>query len=132
MLGDTITVTLGGTGGTARTLTKINQDQYSSEYLGKSATDELRMKVRHSTQNPPAGAAPQGALAPPVKLDRHNVQIEQRVFPTASFPNGFFRSASLTVLNSASDDEQQVSNVGDALALWASDANFAKLNGWES
>lgn len=33
----------------AKALVRINQDQYSSEYLLRSSTDEFRLKIRNSS-----------------------------------------------------------------------------------
>lgn len=123
MLGETLTVTLDGTGGTAVVLSRINQDKYASEYLAKRALDELRVRVKHSKDTVKAGSQ---------AFDRHVVTFEQFVFPTVDKPLGITRSVTLTVRNSPSDLEADVTNLGEAMTLWASDANLTKLFGWES
>lgn len=123
MLGDTLTVTLDGSGGTAVVTNKINQDSYTAEYLKKRTTDEIRVRVRHSKDTVRAGSQP---------FDRHVVTFEQFLYPTEAKPLGVLRSISLTIRNDPSDDEAGVTDLGEALTFWASDANLTKLFGWES
>lgn len=123
MLGDTLTVTLDGSGGTAVVLNKINQDTYSSEYLKKRTDDEIRVRIKHSKDTVKAGAQ---------AFDRHVVTFEQFSFPTVDKPLGVMRSATLTIRNSPSDAEATVTDLGEALAFWAADTNLTKLFGWES
>lgn len=75
MLGDTLTILAGGPGGSSNVLKKINQDQYASEYLLRVATGEVRMKVRHSTENSINGASP---------MNRHNVEFTRLYFADGS------------------------------------------------
>lgn len=56
-------------GGGSKTLVKINQDTYSSEYYLRESTAEYRMKIRH-TKSTSGGQA----------LDRHNVEITKVTF----------------------------------------------------
>lgn len=123
MLGDTLTVTLDGSGGTAVVCSKINQDAYSSEYLKKRTSDEVRVKVRHIKETVKAGATP---------VDRHILTFTQFVYPTEAKPLGVTREATLTIRNDPSDTEADVTDLGEALTFWATDANLTKLFGWES
>lgn len=123
MLGDTLTVTLGGSGGTAVVTSKINQDGYSAEYLKKEALYELSVTVRHSKE-----AARSGQQA----FDRHNVLFEQFVYPTEARPLGTRRQVYVVIRNDPADTEADVTNLGEALAFWLSGANLTKLFGWES
>lgn len=122
MLGDTLTVTVGGSGGTARICSKINQDSYSSEYLNRLTTDEIRVKIRHSIE---AGSATKP------KMDRHNVEFTQTVFATSTVPERI-RQCYIVVRNSSADDAALVSDMGESLSFWLTQANFLKIIGWES
>lgn len=123
MLGDTLTVTYDGSGGTAVVCSKINQDAYTAEYLKKGTLDETRVKVRHLKETVKAGSQP---------FDRHIVTFTQYVYPTEAKPLGVTREVSLTIRNDPSDTEASVTDLGEALTFWATDANLAKLFGWES
>lgn len=61
-----------------KTLNRIRDDGYSSEYLLRTATEEFRMNVRHSnsikkTSNPLLRG-----------VDRHNIEVVHRIFATAT------------------------------------------------
>lgn len=122
MLGDTLTFTLGGSGGTAKVLSKINQDSYSSEYLLRSSTDEIRARVRHSKE---------GAKNGKPAVDRHNVELTQTVFATVSAPE-YVRQCYVVLRTQIGDDLALNVDVGQALAFFMTEANLVKLTGWES
>jgi hypothetical protein len=72
--GATLTVTVNSV---AKVLNRINQDNYGSEYYLRSATDEYRMKIRHSKE-----ATQSDGRA----FDRHNVELTHTVFATSTDP----------------------------------------------
>lgn len=59
--------------GNNKSLPKINQDNYGSEYYLRSATDEYRVRIRHSEE---------AAQKNGTKFDRHNVELTFTVFST--------------------------------------------------
>jgi len=122
MFGDSITINLGGAGGTARVLKKINQDNYSAEYLHRNSTDEVRMKVRHTTETSKNGKAP---------LDRHNVVLSQTVFATL-VDEELFREFYFVFRATPGDTEADVVDLAEGLAEWQVSANLIALLGWES
>lgn len=122
MLGDSITINLGGSGGTARTLNKINQDKYSAEYLERTATDQLRMYVRHTTEKSKDGAKP---------LDRHNVEFTQTIFATADDPE-IVRNYYFVFRHQVDDVEADAIDVAEGLIEWQDATNLGKLYGWQS
>lgn len=123
MLGETLTVTLDGSGGTAVVASRIKEADYTSEYLKKRTNDEIRVRIKHSSDAVKAGTQ---------KFDRHNVTFEQYVYPTEAKPLGVVRQATLIIRNDPTDDEAAVTDLAEALMFWASDANLTKLFGWES
>jgi hypothetical protein len=56
----------------SKTLVKVNQDAYSSEYYLRESLAEYRMKIRH-TKSTVNGLA----------VDRHNVEVTQVTFAVA-------------------------------------------------
>lgn len=62
-------------GGGSKTLVKINQDKYQSEYYLRETLAEYRMLIRHSQPGVPAGS---------LSVDRHNVEISQTTFAVAN------------------------------------------------
>lgn len=123
MLGETLTVTLDGSGGTAVVTSRIKEADYTSEYLKKRTSDEIRVRIKHSKDAVKAGTQ---------LFDRHNVTFEQYVYPTEAKPLGVLRQATLIIRNDPTDDEAAVTDLAEALMFWASDANLTKLYGWES
>jgi hypothetical protein len=70
MLGNTLTVTIGGA---PVVLTKINQDSYASEYLYRDSDEEFTARIRHTKVS-------KGG----VSYDRHNFELRHKVFATSS------------------------------------------------
>jgi len=68
MFANTLTLTVNGT---PRTLTRVNQDNYGSEYKVKNSVEAISMKIRHSTDN-------QGGR----RFARHNVYVEWVLYGT--------------------------------------------------
>lgn len=68
--GSTLTLTINAV---AKVLNKINQDNYGSEYYLRSATDEYRVRIRHSKEAP----LPDGR-----RFDRHNIEVTWTVYAT--------------------------------------------------
>jgi hypothetical protein len=122
MFGDTLTVTLDGSGGTARVCSKINQDAYSSEYLNRISTDEIRVRIRHSKEAAKAGQS--------YPMERHNVEFTQTVFATPTAEEKV-RQIYVVIRNRADDALVDVTNLAEALPFWLTDANLDKLNIWE-
>jgi hypothetical protein len=123
MLGDTLTITHGGSGGSAKVLKQINQDGYSSEYFLNDGTDRWRAIVRHAKEAPRNGGLP---------YDRHTVIFRAEYGDgTTDNPYGI-QEAILTIRLAPSDTPANVSNLVEGLAYWASEANILKIIGWES
>jgi hypothetical protein len=123
MIGDTLTVTLSGSGGTAVVTSKINQDGYGSEYLKKRTNDEIRVRIRHSTERPQSDGR---------VFERHNFEITQTVYPTEAIPAGRIRQVYAVIRDEKSDTVADVTDLAEALSYWLDASNSAKLVGWES
>jgi hypothetical protein len=123
MFGDTITITLDGSGGVARVCNKINQDSYSAEYLNRISTDELRVKIRHQKESLKNGDT--------YPIERHNVLVTQVVFPTLTVPERF-REVSFTIRNRPDDPVLGITDLGEGLTFFLTDTNLDKLYIWES
>jgi hypothetical protein len=125
-LGTTLTITLDGSGGTAKVLPLINQDGYSSEYFLDDTTVTYRAKVRHSKDSVKAGTQ---------NFDRHTVTFSRFVKPTSAIPLGSLCEVSFTLRRDpdlgVSADEIDLS---EAMSFYMVKAGgiAAKLIGWES
>ncbi len=125
MLGSTLTITLDGSGGTAKSLPLINQDGYSSEYFLDDGTVTYRAKVRHSRDTVKAGTQP---------YDRHTVTFTRFVKPTGSLPLGSNTEVSFTIRTDPAGVASDIIDVSEAMSFYMVKAGgiAAKLLGWES
>lgn len=125
MLGTTFTITLGGSGGTAKVLPLINQDGYSSEYYLDEALCWYRVKVRHLTESVKTGSQP---------FTRHIVTMQRFLKPTETVPDGRLFEVIFTIRADPSDVAADIVGVTDAMAFnWVHGNGFAtKILGWES
>lgn len=125
MLGTSLTLTLDGSGGTAKVLPLINQDGYSSEYFLDDTTVTYRAKVRHSRDTVKAGAQP---------FDRHTVTFSRFLKPTEAIPLGSLSEISFTVRSDPNGTASDIIDVSEAMSFYMVKAGgiAAKLLGWES
>jgi hypothetical protein len=125
MLGTTFTITLDGSGGTAKVLPLINQDGYSAEYFLDEGLVTYRAQVRHSRDTVKAGAQP---------YDRHTVTFTRFVKPTTTVPLGSSAQIIFTLRvdpNGVSADQIDLSEAMSFFMVKAGGV-AAKLMGWES
>lgn len=67
--------------GVTKSLKRIADNGYTSEYMLRSATDEYRCYIRHSV------VKPKKVLAPLYRdVERHNMEWVHRVFATSTTP----------------------------------------------
>lgn len=123
MFADPTTVTIDAV---ANDLVRINQDQYSSEYLLRSATDEIRLRIRNTSYLDKRRN---------VMIDRHNVELIQTIFPVAPATLSVIRKSYVVVENQQGDtlDDPVLHTAGLLAWLTAStNANLTKLMNFES
>lgn len=113
-----------------KTLKKINQDKYSSEYLLRSSTDELRLVIRNTSYLDKKRG---------VNIDRHNCELTQTVFPVAPATLSTVRKCYTVIENQQGDTLTDPTNVASALLCWltivsgvVTNANITKLMNFES
>lgn len=124
MLGTSLTVTLDGSGGTAKVLPLINQDGYSSEYYLDEGLITYRAKVRHSRDTVKAGSQ---------AFDRHTVTFSRYVKPAGTVP-GSLSEVTYTIRNDPAGVSSDIIDLSEAMSFYMVKAgNVAqKLLGWES
>jgi len=125
MLGTSLTVTLDGSGGTAKVLPLINQDGYSSEYFLDEGLVTYRAKVRHSRDTVKVGTQP---------FDRHTVTFTRFVKPTSTLLLGSQTEVSFTIRTDPNGVSADIIDVSEAMSFYMVKAGgiAAKLLGWES
>lgn len=125
MLGTTLTITLDGSGGTAKILPLVNQDGYSSEYYLDEGLVTYRAKVRHSRDTVKAGTQP---------FDRHTVTFTKFVKPVAPDTLGSQSEISFTLRTDPNGAQADQIDLSEAMSFYMVKAGgiAAKLLGWES
>lgn len=125
MLGTTLTITLDGSGGTAKILPLVNQDGYSSEYYLDEGLVTYRAKVRHSRDTVKAGTQP---------FDRHTVTFTKFVKPVAPATLGSQSEISFTLRTDPNGTQADQIDLSEAMSFYMVKAGgiAAKLLGWES
>lgn len=125
MLGSSLTVTLDGSGGTAKTLPLINQDGYGAEYYLDDTTVTYRAKVRHSRDSVKAGTQ---------AFDRHSVTFTRFVKPTEAIPLGSTSEVIFTIRTDPNGVPSDIIDLSEAMSFYMVKAGgiAAKLLGWES
>jgi len=107
----------------AKNLVRINQDGYSSEYLLRSALDEIRLNIRNSSRTDSKRG---------VVIERHNAEIIQTVFPVAPSTTSFVRKAYVIIENQQGDTLTDPRNVALGLLGLLTSANIDKMLNSES
>lgn len=89
-------------------LNRVNQDSYGSEYNYSGATQNINLKIRHSTDK---------ADGDGIVMRRHNVFVEQIVFPT---PTAAMKKSSTTITlrHGRYDDPAIASDLSKAVSLF--------------
>lgn len=125
MLGTSLTITMNGSGGTAKVLPLINQDGYSTEYFLDEGLVTYRAKVRHSRDTVKVGTQP---------FDRHVVTFSRFVKPTTGTPLGSQTDVSFTIRTDPNGTAADIIDVCEAMSFYMVNAGgiAAKLLGWES
>lgn len=123
MFTDPTTVTIDGVG---NALVRINQDQYSSEYLLRSSTDELRLRIRNTSYLDKKRN---------VMIDRHNVELIKTIFPVAPATLSTVRKVYTVLENQQGDTLADPVKQAAGLFAWltaSTNANLTKLMNYES
>lgn len=125
MLGSSLTITLDGSGGTAKVLPLINQDTYGAEYYLDDNTVTYRAKVRHTRDSVKIGQQ---------AYERHTVTFTRFVKPGVTYPSGSTSEVSFTIRNDPNCVPADVVDVSEAMSFYMVKAGgiAAKLLGWES
>lgn len=104
-----------------KTLQLVNQDSYGSEYYLREATQEFRVKIRHSKENPTATG----------QMERHNVEFTRTVYGTAGAADTV-QQAYLVFRHDYRDDIADASEIAASLTTLINEAAFNDLGAWMS
>lgn len=116
MLSSPITITINGV---AHNLSRINNDNYSSVYLKKTPTMELRCSIRHSYEGKSSAS----------QIERHNLDLTQTTWDVDGKP--VITQTYMVMRTPRNIDADRL--VKQQIGLDAfSTANAAAIAGWES
>lgn len=111
MLANTLTLTINSV---AKVLTRINQDNYGSEYRLTTASERIVLKFRHASQTVKGNV-----------FDQHNAVVEWTKIPAApAVP--LVLTASITLRGQYGSDPADLDNLSDALGVLFA-ANLAAI-----
>lgn len=119
MFGNTLTLTIGGT---PTVMVKVREQDYSSEYLFRDATQQFVAKIRHSRTKASTLSAAK---------DRHNFEVVQTIFATLSTAE-IQRKFYFVQEQAASDTDVSLADSVCDWAIASSNANLTSMLGWES
>jgi hypothetical protein len=94
-------------GGETKSLILISEGNYSSEYLLRESDKEYRMKIRHTKEKPTNGG---------VALDRHNVDLTVRTYPTDANPLGSTDNAYVVIRSNPNSNGSGSADLGVSLS----------------
>lgn len=115
---DPLTITINSV---AKSLARINQDQYGSEYFLRESTQEFRLKIRNSSYTSKTG----------VLTDRHNMEFTNTVYATLTTPTIERKTYSVFEHGRGDTDAAVLQDFNGFIAFNTS-ANIQKLLNYES
>jgi hypothetical protein len=115
----TLTVTINSV---PKILTRIADQGYTSEYLLRGSLDEFRLKIRHSQYTDSVRG----------KIDRHNIEFVQVIFPVAPATKPTERKIYIVLENEATDGVTEPLNFANGFLAFNTSANVTDLINWVS
>lgn len=103
MFADPQSITIGAS---PFSLNKINQDGYSSEYLYKTSTWEVRLNIRNTSYIDKKRG---------VRIERHNFEVVQTIYPVAPATLSSVRKAYFVVEAQQGDSQTDIKDVAVGL-----------------
>jgi hypothetical protein len=107
--------------GVNKTLLKINQDNYGSEYYLRETTQSFRVKIRHTMESAVVGSG---------KVHRANVDFTQTIFSTTPGVPDNVRQAYQVLRHGESDTAVDVGYLGASLSSLMVQARQEDLVAW--
>lgn len=121
MFADPLTITINSV---AKVLNKIADDGYTSEYYLRGALEDFRLKIRHSSYVDKTRGSR--------KVDRHNMEIIQTVFPVSPATIATVRKIYTVLENDSVDGITEPLNFALGFIALHSSPTVTKLINWES
>lgn len=121
----TLTITMDGSGGTAKVLPLINTGNYSAEYFLDEGLVTYRARVRHTRDTVKSGTQ---------RFDRHAVTFSRFVKPTSVLPLGSLSEITFTIRNDPDGVSSDIIDLSEAMSFYTVKAGAiaSSLLGWQS
>lgn len=107
----------------AKSLPKINQDNYGSEYYLREATEDYRVKIRHSKE----AAQKNGS-----QLERHNVELTRTIFAASTDERDVVLQTYTVIRCEKSSDLTKLGHTQAALNGLLTAGVVSDLAGWQN
>lgn len=120
MFSDTLSVTINAV---AKTLVRINQDRYSSEYFLRETLGEFTLRIRNSSYIEKTRK---------VNVDRHNIELIHTIYPVAPALVPTVRKAYVVFENDRGDTIVDPVKLAAGLLAFNTEANLTKMANRES
>jgi len=106
-----------------KSLVRINQDGYSSEYLLKNSLDEYRFTIKNTSYTDKKRS---------VLIDRHTVQLTQTIYPVAPATLSTIRKTYMVIENQQGDTIADSGYIARAVCDYLTTARIVQLTNFES
>lgn len=107
--------------GNNKSLNRINQDGYGSEYYLREATQDFRFIIRHSVESP----RKDGTV-----FERHNCELTHTVFSTDPTVPDLVEQIYFVLRNTKADPAATVAKLGDMMVAFETNTHFQDLVAW--
>nr|UJQ85173.1 MAG: putative coat protein [Leviviridae sp.] len=104
-----------------KSLVRINQDSYGSEYYLREATQDFRVKIRHLRE----AAGKNGVV-----IERHNVELTQTIFATVAGTPDEVIQVYAVIRNAKTSTAVNTAKLGNALSAFLDDTHYQDLVNW--
>lgn len=107
--------------GNNKSLIRINQDAFGSEYYLRESTGDFRIRIRHTTES-----ARNGMPA----MERHNVELTMTVFAADPSEPDLVEQIYFVLRNTKADPAATVAKLGDMMVAFETNTHFQDLVAW--
>lgn len=105
----------------SKSLVRINQDNYGSEYYLRETDGDFRIRIRHSSESPQKNGQ---------VFERHNVELTRTVFSTVVGSPDEVIQCYVVLRNLKQSDVTDIENIGVALSGFLTATHFGDLVAW--
>jgi len=105
----------------SKSLVRINQDNFGSEYYLRESTQDFRVRIRHSKETPGADG---------VQYERHNFELTQTIFSTTVGVPDVVIQTYAVIRNRKATLATDVALLGTAMSAFLDSTHYQDLANW--